>query len=295
MQALSISSFTKPKVDTNENKRGWELDLNRVSLNFTQSSLTNQNLYTNFSDSNLKGNSQLALQFFLTFNASYYARRFVVFNSLVGEYGFTEVQQNNDTTVRNKNLDKFLISADYTQRVWDFDWGFESFEMGPYMKFSYQTEFVATQRIGRRQIFTYTLGAKLFEGKYIKGFYLNVFGEHDANPNIGLNSLGLETGVELEYKFNSNVRWLYLTSFKQYLFNARNSLINPKYQFLLETRIEAKLFRRFSIAPMLRFYMLKAENIEVPASNLILGVSFGFSKMLVPPDQVAKGVYDFSN
>lgn len=292
---VNISYFTKPNVDTNDNKRGWELDLNRVSLNFSQSSLENQSLYSNFSDSNLKGNSQLSLQVFLTFNASYYARRFVMFNSLIGEYGFTEVKQNNNTAVRNKNLDKFLISTDYTQRVWDFDWWFETFEVGPYVKFAYQSEFVATQGIGRRQIFIYTLGTKLFDGSYIKSFYVNMFGEHDANPNIALNSLGVEMGIELEYRFNKNVRWLYLTSFKQYLFNGEKSLIKPRYQFLLETRIDAKLFKRFSISPLLRYYMLKADNIEVPASNFILGVSFNFGVLLLAPNQVSKGVFDFSN
>ena len=104
----AISAFTKPKVDTSDVKRGWELDLNRLSLNFSQSSLTNQNLYKKFSDSNLKGNSQLSLQFFLTLNAIYYARRFVIINSMAIEYGFTEVKKDNEDAVRNKNLDKFL-------------------------------------------------------------------------------------------------------------------------------------------------------------------------------------------
>ena len=291
----AISAFTKPKVDTSDVKRGWELDLNRLSLNFSQSSLTNQNLYKKFSDSNLKGNSQLSLQFFLTLNAIYYARRFVIFNSMAIEYGFTEVKKDNQDAVRNKNLDKFLLSTDYTQRVWEFDWGFESFEVGPYVKFSYQTEFTPPEDIGRKQNFIYMFGAKLFDGTYIKGLYMNVFGEHDANPRIGLNSLGLEMGVELEYKFNENVKFLYLTSYKHYLFHGEDSVVKPQYQLLIETRIDAKLFKGFSIAPMLRYYLIEARDIKVPASNLVIGVSFSFKKILMNSNKATKGAYDFSN
>lgn len=63
MQAAPLLPFIQAKADINEDKVGWEVDLNRIALNFTQSSLSNQKLYTSFSDSNLKGNSQLALQF----------------------------------------------------------------------------------------------------------------------------------------------------------------------------------------------------------------------------------------
>lgn len=68
----------------------------------------------------------------------------------------------------------------------------------------------------------------------------------------------------------------------------------PDYQILLETRIEAKLFKGLSIAPLLRYYQLQAKNIRVPASNLILGVSLTFGKVLMPPRKPLKE-YDFSN
>lgn len=286
--------FTQVKTDINADKVGWEVDLNRIALNFTQSSLTNQTLYTGFSDSNLKGNSQLALQFFFTFNANYYAKRFVVFNSLIMEYGFTEIKQDDGSFLRNKNLDRILLSSDYTQRMWDFDFGFESFEIGPYLKSSYQTEFYPSPDVGRREILNYLVGAKLFDGRYVKSLYADIFGEHDFNPNTYFSGLGLEFGISLEYNLNKNVRWLYSMNFKKYLFAADNSKIAPSYQLLLETRIEARLFKSLSIAPLLRYYQLQAENINVPASNLILGISLTFGKVLVPPRQPLKE-YEFSN
>ncbi|WP_237416294.1 hypothetical protein [Helicobacter saguini] len=275
-------SFSKTMTDVSSEKDGLELDLNRIALNFSQNSLSNQSLYSSFSDSNLSGNSQLALQFFFTFNANYYSMRFVSFNSMIAEYGFTEIKQTDSSTIRNKSLDRLLFSTDYTQRSWDFDLGFESFEAGPFLKASYQTEFNPTPALGRRHIINYVLGAKLFDGKYIKSLYFDFFGEHDLNRTTEFNGFGAELGISLEYWLNKSVRFLYSMNFKHYIIDFRGSRILPEYQFLIETRIEANLFRTLSISPTLRYYRLKAKDIEIPASNLILGVSLNFGKVLKP-------------
>lgn len=287
-------SFSKTIKDVNSEKDGLEIDLNRIALNFSQSSLSNQSLYTSFSDSNLAGNSQLALQFFSTFNVNYYSMRFVNFNSMIAEYGFTEITQNNNNVLVNKNLDRLLFSTDYTQRTWDFDLGFESFEAGPFLRASYQTEFNPNVITGRRHIINYVMGAKLFDGQYVKNLYFDFFGEHDLNKTTQFNGFGIECGTSLEYSLNKNVKFVYSMNFKQYLVNLEGSRILPDYQFLIETRIEANLFKSLSISPTLRYYVLKAKNIEVSASNLILGVSLNFGKMLLPA-QKPLNKYEFLN
>lgn len=285
-------SFSKTLTDVSKEKDGLELDLNRIALNFSQSSLANQSLYSNFSDSNLSGNSQLSLQFFFTFNMNYYSMRFVSFNSMIAEYGFTEITQSDNSIVKNKSLDRLLFSSDYTQRAWDFDLLIESFEAGPFMKASYQTEFNPTPALGRRHIINYVLGAKLFDGKYIKSLYFDLFGEHDLNRTTEFNGFGTEIGLSLEYRLNKSVRFLYSMNYKHYFLNLPNSRILPDYQLLIETRIEATLFKTLSISPTLRYYMLKAKDIEIPASNLILGVSLNFGKVLKPASKPLNK-YDF--
>lgn len=284
--------FVQAKADINQDKAGWEIDLNRIALNFAQTSLTNQSSYTSFSDSNLKGNSQVALQFFFTLNGNYYAPRFVVFNTAYAEYAFTEITYTDKSVATNKTLDKLVFSTDYTQRMWDFDWGFETFEVGPYLRASYQTEFNPTPSVGRRHIVNYMVGSKLFDGRYIKSLYFDFFGEHDFNPATKLNGVGMEIGISLEYKLNTNVKWTYAMNFKKYLFNSLDSKISPDYQFLVETRIDAKLFRSLSIAPLLRYYVLKANNIELPGSNFMVGVSLSFGKIMLPARQTLKD-YNF--
>lgn len=288
MRAAPLLPFVQAKADINEDKVGWEIDLNRIAVNFTQSSLTNQKLYASFSDSNLKGNSQLALQVFFTLNGNFYAPRFVVFNTAYAEYGFTQITQTNNSVVTNKNLDKLLFSTDYTQRMWDFDWGFEVFEVGPYIRASYQTEFNPTPSVGRRHIINYMAGVKLFDGNYVKNLYLDFFGENDFNLPTKLDGVGVEVGISLEYKLNQHVKWSYSMNYKKYIFNAPDSKISPDYQLLVETRVDAKLFKTLTIAPLVRYYMLKANDIEVPASNFMVGVSLNFGKVLLPPQKALK-------
>ena len=287
-------SFSQNKSDINAEKDGLEIDLNRIALTFSQSSLSNQTLYSNYSDANLKGNSQMSLQSFFTLNFNYYSRRFVTFNSIIAEYGFTQINQNNNNYITNKNLDKLLFSIDYTQRMWDFDLGFETFEVGPFLKSSYQTEFYPVASVGRRHIINYVLGAKLFDGKYIKSLYFDIFGEHDLNDNTRFDGFGVELGVSLEYRLNKNVRFVGAINYKKYLYDSIESRIMPDFQFLAEARVEAKLFKSLSISPSLRYYILQAKNINLPASNLLLGVSLNFGKIILPAKKPLKK-YEFLN
>ena len=92
----------------------------------------------------------------------------------------------------NKNLDRIILSSDYTQRIWEFDefLGIPRlyFELGPYSKVSYQTEFVASNEFsgfyGKFVVDTFEFFVNLF-------FDMLVFFHYDreiANPSIDIHA-----------------------------------------------------------------------------------------------------------
>ncbi|RDU55080.1 hypothetical protein CQA49_00955 [Helicobacter sp. MIT 00-7814] len=267
-----------------EQKVGWQIDLKRISINFSSTTLRNQDIYSIAADTRLQGDSQIVAQGYLNLNMDYYTPNFVIFNSLLAEYGRTIIFPKNAPSVDNKTLDRILLSSDYTQRLWEFDsfLGFSSwyFELGPYSKLAYQTEFVASSTLGRRQIVRANIGVKLFSGLVLKDFALTLFGEKDFNPNIQAQSLGMELGMVYEKKFKNSGKLYYMLNARDYIFSTTSSAYDPKYSLEFELRYDLSLYKNLNIAPFMKVYALQGKYFDRSGSNVMLGMVFSFGKIL---------------
>ncbi len=268
-----------------EQKIGWQIDLKQMSINFSSTTLQNQDLYAISADTRLRGDSQIVAQGILSLNADYYTRNFVVFNSLLAEYGRTVIFPKDSKTIDNKTLDRILLSSDYTQRLWEINEAFGvpkwHFEFGPYSRLSYQTEFVpSTSELGRRQIVRINAGLKLFSGIVLKNFMLTAFGEKDFNPNIETQSFGYEIGLSLDKRLRNTTNLTFMLNFRDYLHNTTLSEYNPKYYLETEVRYNLNLYKKLKIAPFAKLYALQGKNMRVSGNNIMIGVVFSYAQML---------------
>lgn len=267
-----------------EQKIGWQVDLRRISLNFSSTSLRNQELYSVSADTRLQGDSQMIAQGYLNLGMDYYTPNFVIFNTLLAEYGQTIIFPANAPSVSNKNLDRILLSSDYTQRIWEFEefLGIPRlyFELGPHSKVSYQTEFVASNEFGRRQIVRANAGVKIFSGMVLKDFALTMFGEKDFNTSTNAQSFGLELGFALEKQFKNGGKFAYSMHARDYLYNINSNEYDPKYYLELEVRYDLNLYKKITIAPFFKLYMLQGKYFDRSGSNIMTGLVFSFGQML---------------
>lgn len=277
---ILINAFGKD-LDIDLTKNGWQLELKRISLNFSSTSLKNQNLYKNFSNSRIRGNSQIVAQTFGEFDANYYAKKFVVFNSLLTEYGRNVINPEKGPKIDNKTLDRILLSTDYTQRIWKFEKALGGFELGPYAQLSYRTEFTPQPGLDRIKILRFSTGFKIFEGNYIKNLYLNLFGEEDFTYSRPVESFGIQTGFDIQQKIRDNVNFNYHLNFRDYILNNYQPSHNPQYELELDIRMDTNLYKNFSIAPFFTFYMLKGRYFKEVGTNLFIGVSISYNQVFI--------------
>lgn len=283
------SEVQQPKAEEieivyKEQKIGWQVDLKQISLNFSSTTLQNQDLYAISADTRLQGDSQIVAQGILNLNADYYTQSFVLFNSLLAEYGRTVIFPQNSRTIDNKTLDRILLSSDYTQRLWEINEAFGipkwHFEFGPYSKISYQTEFVPSSELGRRQIVRINAGLKLFSGIVLKDLMLTAFGEKDFNPNIATQSFGYEVGLSIDKRFKNSTNFAFMLNFRDYLHNTTLSEYNPKYYLEAEVRYSLNLYKKLKIAPFAKLYALQGKNMRTSGNNIMVGVVFSYAQML---------------
>ena len=258
------------EIDINPDKRGWNIELKRIAANLSSTSIRGQNEYINFSDSRVKGDSQLIAQGLFDLGLDFYAPRYVVFNSILAEYGRTILVVENER-ISNTTLDRILLSTDYTHRIWYVPTFVGGFEVGPFFKLNYQSGFE-----NRHQIIRFNTGIKLFDGVYIKDLHLNAFSEKDFALNIESENYGWESGIRLEYKVNENTKFYYFTNFRHYLYSSAPQSYNPLYQLEIEARVDTKLYKKLAIAPFIKYYALQGRHISQTGSNLFVGFSLSF-------------------
>ena len=274
--------FTKKEIkdlNINNDKNGWDVAMDFVALDFSSTSIANQNDYKDFPNSRLKGNPQIIAEGAMLFHTNYYAKNFVVFNTIFGEYGRNIIFTPNDEKIDNTTRDRIILSTDYTQKVWNFKKFIGGFDMGPYAQLSYQTQFVKIEN--RTQIARFGTGLKIFDGKYLKNLYISLFGEQDFTYTKSIQRLGAGLGMRTQYTFSNNAKLVNQINYKHYFLNNDSAQYNPEFELELDIRVETAIFKHFSVAPFLNLYVLKGQNIDKPASNLMVGVSLSYGQTFV--------------
>ena len=274
--------FTKKEIKDlkiEKDKNGWDIAFDYISLDFTSTSITNQKDYKGFGNSRLKGNSQIVAEGAIFFHTNYYSKNFVVFNTIFGEYGRNIISPINDEKIDNTTRDRIILSTDYTQKIWSFDNFMGGVDMGPYVQLSYQTQFVKIEN--RTQIARFGGGFKIFDGEYFKNLYISLFGEQDFTHTKPVQRLGANMGMKLQYAFNDNAKLVNQINYKHYFLDNYDGKYNPEFEVELDIRVETAIFKHFSVAPFLNLYVLKGQNIDKPASNLMVGVSLSYGQTFV--------------
>lgn len=281
LAAPAPPKINQKQLDIDLNREGWLIDISRLSINFSSTKIANQDAYEKFANSRLSGDSQLIMQFYGYMLADYYTKRFVFFNSLLAEYGETMVSPMPKQRVRNKTLDRILFSTGYTQRIWHLE-KVDGSEIGPYIQLSLQSEFTPSPNLTyRKKYFRYALGVRLFDGRYIENLKLNVFGEEDfSDVRAPIESMGMETGLSINKELREGVGLISLLNYRYYILNNYPTLRNPEHELEFNVRLDTMLWGNFSVSPFVSFYLLKGRYIDKPATNLFIGISLGFGKVL---------------
>lgn len=268
--ALSTTLGYSTGIDINPDRRGWHIELRRISSNISSTSIKNQNAYADFSDSRIKSNSQFIMLGAFNMGFDFYAPRHVVFNTITADYGRTIITPENKKRVDNTSIDRILLSTDYTHRIWYIPSFAGGFEVGPYVKLNYQTGFDNPQ-----QILRFNSGIKLFDGVYLKDFHLNAFGEKDFALTTNSENFGWESGLTLEYALKES-KFYFFTNFRHYLYSSAPQSYNPLYQLEAEVRLDSKIYKKLSVAPFIKYYALQGRHIPTTGSNLFMGFSLAF-------------------
>ena len=263
-----------------DNATGWQLDLKRISLNLSSTQVENAGDYANFSDSRLTADKQMLVQSMFDFEAAFAAPKYLWNNELLTEYGQAAITTQNGVETKTESADKITATSGIAYKIWKLEDFMGGFDAGPFANASYETEFTNRDGMPYRKLLRGRLGAKAFEGKYIKSLYAAVVFEEDYTYPKSSANIAWETGLKMERPIREGVKAFCGVSFRDYFSHSENLPTNMDYEFEANVRMDVLVYKNLSVAPFLNYYDAKGEYIDRLGRNVYAGISFSFSRIL---------------
>lgn len=270
-----------PSFALAQNSHGWQVELDRLAFNFTSTEVSYAKKYASFSDARLTADSQTALSGELHALGNYYFNNWVWSNVLELNYGKTRIRPVDGETLTNENADKIAFTTGYTQRLWRVDNWLGGFEAGPFANMGYETEFTRLDDAPRRKIYRGMLGVKIFDGKYIKDFYISAVGEADHTYNPVSEKLAWEASLKLQAPLREGVEAKFSAMWRNYLHESHPQATDLDYELELDARLDVQLYKNLSIAPFINFYTAQGKYVGPRGQNVYVGVALSFSHIFV--------------
>jgi hypothetical protein len=259
---------------------GWQLDLKRLSLNLTSTQVKNADQYAGFSDSRLNADSQTLVQGFSDFEASFSAPKYLWSNEFIAEYGKATIKPQQGEETKTESADRIIFTSDIAYKIWKAENFLGGFDAGPMANVSYETEFTSQEEMPYRKLLRGRLGAKAFEGKYVKSLYGAIVFEEDFTYPTNSTNTAWEVGLKIEQPMREGVKASYGLSFRDYLSHSEDLPANLDYTFEANARMDVLVYKNLTIAPFVNYYMAQGKYTESLGQNLYAGVSFSFSRIL---------------
>ncbi len=283
---VCIFTLCSTMLQAQNNKRGWQLDLKRASLDLSSTNVKHAEDYQGFPEARLTADSQDIIKGHLDLTGDYFAEHFVWGNQLLLDYGKTTLKPVNGQKVTSENADSILFTSSYTQRLWKVNDFLGGFEAGPYAALSYQTEFNSQPGSPLKKVLRGEAGFKIFEGKYIKNLFVAGFAEDDFTYDPSSEKYGWQAGFEINQSIREGVKAVYSGLYRDYVHISRKQPIDLDYELSLEARLDVAVLKELSVAPFIQYYTAKGRAVSQRGENLLIGISFSFSHLFIKADEI---------
>ena len=273
--SLSVPAVAAEPKFSEDGQNHLRANLRRLSLDVSSTSVSNAKAYQNSPNSSLSSDSEAVTKGVLDFILEYEMPNAQWNNSIFAEYGKTRLKNADGQTSSSETADKILLTTDYARKVWTY----KDANVGPFASLGYQTEFTANDDAPRTKVIRGKGGIKLFNGTYIKELYAAGVIEEDLTYSEANTKYAYEVGIRAEYPLRDGVKFQLDSYYRDYIYFSRYQGTDFKYELNFTSRMEVEVKDSFKIAPYIAYFQAQSREADVKGSNLMIGVSFGFSNL----------------
>lgn len=249
-----------------------KLNVRRIGLELSSTDVKNAEYYEASPVSQLNADSQTVVKGVLDTVLEYETPYFRWDNGVYAEYAKTKLKPANEPADTNESADKILFSTNYTQKIWDLEYG----SIGPFVDGAYQTEFTKNKDAPRMSVFRGKAGLKLFDGQVFKDLYIAGVGEYDMTYNPDVSKAAAEVGFRIEKDIREGVKFSTDGYYRRYLSYSEYEAEDLRYDLNVTAHMDVKINGYLSIGPYVSYRRAHARGVPVAASNFMVGLSFSY-------------------
>lgn len=270
---MTILALFMPLVavaDESPKEEKFNLDIRRIGLDWTNTSIRNPGEYANSTVAAMKASDQDNINGVFDVALEYGFNRFKWDNSLFVEYGKQTIKPYDEPRSVDESADKILLSSDLAYACWDFD----SFKLGPIVRGQYETEFAGNPR---RNIIRPNAGFSLFDHDIFKSLYVVGVYEYDFTySDEKVNKSAVETGWRVEYEIREGVKFTSDGYYRKYLSYSQYVGEDLKNDFFAVVRLDTNLWGDLTMGPYVKYRRIHSRQAENYGANTSVGISFNY-------------------
>lgn len=266
--ALFVPLVGFAEESPNEDK--WNLNVRRIGLDWSKTSIHNPGEYQNSTVAALKASNQENVQGVFDTALEYGFNRFKWDNSLFMEYGKQSIKPYGENRSVDESADRILLASDMAYACWDFD----SFKLGPVVRAQYETEFEGDPR---RNIIRPNAGFSLFDHDIFKSLYVVGVYEYDFTySNAKVSKTAAEAGWRIEYEIRDGVKFTSDGYYRKYLSYSQYVGEDLKDDFFAVARLDTNVWGDLTMGPYVKYRRAHSRQAEHYGANTSIGISFNY-------------------
>lgn len=279
---FSFNAFAQTGASTNtagapsaEKKSELRANFKRIALDLSSTDVYNADEYQGSSVAPLKAKSETVVKGVFDFVLEYERTNFQWNNSLFMTYGKTKTKDFAGAKDSDESSDEILLTTDYAHKLWKF----KEADIGPFANVGYQTEFTQEDGSPRNKIVRGKAGVKLFNGIYISDLYAAGVAEVDMTYAKDTEKYAWEVGMTADYTLRDGVKFHFDGYYRDYVSYSRFNPEDLEYDLNLTTRMDVKMYNKFSLSPFMSYRQAHSRQAETRGSNFKIGISISYSDL----------------
>jgi hypothetical protein len=254
-------------------------NLNEISFDFSKLDQRNNASFTDVSDSRIQSSSQYVIGGKLDLSLNYLYKNLLVESGSKLAYSTIKIYYSPTESVSNEMNDKLNLYSGLFYSMWRPEKQKWLGNIGPFARFSYDSEFHASSGNPRRQYFNLMTGLKTIEGNYLKSLSFGHLLQSDFTGDRESVQNGFESDFLLGKEFSGNLFSWKTEGILKYLFNsASDTTQDLKLSLSINTSFLTKLIGDFSMGPFFNYFLYTAKTFNATGQQFYYGISLRFAR-----------------
>lgn len=261
----------------------WKLHVRDLGLNITDTQVVRPNDFDSVPNSRIQGFSQFVVGGDLKADADYLKTPYKWSNTLELEYAQSQLSPRNRPHIINTPANRIMALTMLTRRAGGIPQKWLAQSWGPSAGFEYDSEFVPSPGLPRKQVYSAFPGVEFFDGTVVRKWDVTANFKREQSRNPPNTQGGLHTRLLLSKEWGPAPVSLQGEFYSNYFFlTRRDTAQDLRFEADFNLKLKIPIKKHLTVAPFFDVYVFQLKVTPASGYSAMTGVSIAFSRLWKP-------------